>query len=194
MDEWSEELVEIEARAKAKARCLLFVIDGQTRSLASVTEVIEHICCGRTVVLVVTDMPADIQLNGHVLQPDELKDLNRMRAYVRDVATRHGVPTYDSVPAACFAMCNEVELLKKLKPAPRAPRPRLHSMLPPGLHNHKSASNVRNANSASPGAERPNFLRSVSESVQHGMRPSAYNASSTQSPNRNMRSHNTSSR
>jgi hypothetical protein len=42
VEEWSPELVALEAAAKDRARCLVFVVDNQTRSLASMLEVGGH--------------------------------------------------------------------------------------------------------------------------------------------------------
>merc|ERR1719181_175194 len=51
VDDWTPELVQIEAEAKESAEVLLFVIDAQTRALASIVEASEYICRGRHVVL-----------------------------------------------------------------------------------------------------------------------------------------------
>lgn len=99
VEDWSPELVEIEARAKEEADVLLFVIDSQTRAIASMLEATEYICTGRRVVLVVQEI-------DHV-DPSyslvEIKDLNRGRAYLRDVAKRHHVAVHDSVTEAVKA-------------------------------------------------------------------------------------------
>jgi hypothetical protein len=49
--------VAIEARAKAEASSLLFVIDGQTRGLASMIEVSEYITSKRDIFVCVLDIP-----------------------------------------------------------------------------------------------------------------------------------------
>jgi len=103
VDEWSPELVETEANAKAEARVLLFVIDGQTRAIASMLEAAEYIGDGRTVVLVIQDMPDGTEVDGHAVTGRELKDLNRARAYLRDIAERHGVTVHGTVEGAVLA-------------------------------------------------------------------------------------------
>jgi hypothetical protein len=94
--DWRPELVEIEAEAKAKANTLLFVIDRQTRAIASILEATEMICTNRDVVLVIQDI-AD---NTYGIKEGELKDLNRARAYLRDLANRHHLPIHSSVSSA----------------------------------------------------------------------------------------------
>ena len=76
-------------------KVLLFVIGKETRSLASVVEAAEHIVRGRNVVLSLED--AEVTPD---IKEDELQDLNRMRSYLRDVATRHAVPYYVTVQEA----------------------------------------------------------------------------------------------
>lgn len=121
MDDWSPDLVEIEAREKEEAGCLLFVIDPATRALASIVEASEYICRGRHVILCILDVEEGTAFgtDGLPVKSTELKDLNRcglsmlsynmsylssantlvvrVRSYLRDVATRHGVAFSDSV-------------------------------------------------------------------------------------------------
>ena len=100
VDDWSEELVEIEAAAKAEAETLLFVIDGQTRAIASILEATEYICCGRSVVLVINEIPDNTEIDGQCVTGRELKDLNRARSYLADLATRHDVSVHKTVEQA----------------------------------------------------------------------------------------------
>ena len=105
-------IVEVEAGAKGDSELLLFVIDGQTRSIASMVEVAEYIASGRDVVLVVNNIPDSTTIGGQVVTGGELKDLNRARAYVLDVAKRHpgNVDVFADV-ASAVEHC--VEVLKK---------------------------------------------------------------------------------
>ena len=80
VDDWTPELVEIEARAKEKAEVLLFVIDSQTRALASIVEAVEYICHGRQVVLSIADVAPGTSFGGEPpISEVELKDLNRQQ-------------------------------------------------------------------------------------------------------------------
>lgn len=100
VEDWSPELVAIEAAAKDEADVLLFVIDSQTRAIASMLEATEYICTGRRVVLVIDDLEAGTEITGKLIYGSELKDLNRARAYLRDVAKRHHVAVHNDVTEA----------------------------------------------------------------------------------------------
>ena len=100
VDDWSPELVEVEARAKQDADALLFVIDAQTRAIASMLEAAEAITAGRHVVLAVLDIADGTGIGGQAVTGAELKDLNRARAYLRDIASRHGTQVFGSVEEA----------------------------------------------------------------------------------------------
>jgi hypothetical protein len=115
VDEWSEELVEVEAKEKEGAALLLFVIDKQTRALASVVEASEYICRGRNVVLSIEDIVPDTEIGGAVVGTTEMKDLNRMRSYLRDVATRHAVPFTTSVEEALRVCLQKMETCQKIR-------------------------------------------------------------------------------
>ncbi|CAK4077497.1 unnamed protein product [Aphanomyces euteiches] len=77
VDEWYEELIELESRAKDTASFVLFVIDNLTRSIVSMNDAAEFMCCGRRVVLVVEDMPLEnVVLEGTTISAHEISDLN----------------------------------------------------------------------------------------------------------------------
>ena len=83
VENWSPELVAVEAAAKKEAEVLLFVIDGQTRAIASMLEAAEYISTGRRVVLVVQNIADGTEIAGSKVTGGELKDLNRARARYR---------------------------------------------------------------------------------------------------------------
>lgn len=105
VDDWSPELVAIEAKAKADAKVLLFVIDSQTRAIASILEATEMIMSGRHVVLVIDQIADCTEIGGQTVTGSELKDLNRARTYLRDLAQRHLVGVYPTVDRAVTAIC-----------------------------------------------------------------------------------------
>ena len=98
VEDWTPELVEVEACAKRDATMLLFVIDAKTRAVASMNEVVEEICRGREVALVVQEMEEGNELAEG--SPNLLKDLNRGRVYLRDIAKRYGVMCFKSIEHA----------------------------------------------------------------------------------------------
>lgn len=106
-DDWSPELVAIEAKVKEDCAILLFVIDDATRSLVSVLEAVEHICRGRRVFIALIDIvePTNFDGDGTPASKGELADLNRLRKYLKDVAVRHGVDIYSSVEECVDDIC-----------------------------------------------------------------------------------------
>lgn len=102
LDEWREGVVSIEAVAKERASVLLFVISAETRGLASCIEAAEFMTLRRRVVLVVEDVPAGSTFSGSdsPASAAEIADINRGRAYLRDVAMRHGTPIFTDLRLA----------------------------------------------------------------------------------------------
>lgn len=66
----------------------------------------------RHVVLVLQRLEDDATMHGHALHPLEVKDLNRGRAYLADIAQRHNVPVFDNVKA-CVEHIIETEAARK---------------------------------------------------------------------------------
>jgi hypothetical protein len=98
VDNWSEELIELEATAKKNAACFLFVIDGQTRALASMIEAVELLMKDpSSFVLVVQNISNNTKIEDQTITGRELKDLNRARAYLQDCAFRNGVAVHSTV-------------------------------------------------------------------------------------------------
>lgn len=93
VDEWHEGLMAVEATHKEGARVLLFVIDNQTRGIASIAEAAYYIGRRRKVVLVIQNHAS----GGGVVNDDEVKDLNRGRSYIQDFAKKHNVPVFATV-------------------------------------------------------------------------------------------------
>jgi hypothetical protein len=99
-DDWDPWMIKAEADAKGAARVILFVIGSETRGIASMVEAAELIASGRDVVLALVDIPRGATIAGEKLGAAEIKDLNRGRAYLADVAERHGQTVYRTVLAA----------------------------------------------------------------------------------------------
>lgn len=78
-----------EAKAKEVCDVLLFVIDRDTRAIASMLEATEYIMSSRRVVIVIMDIPEGTTIDGEVVVGRQLKDLNRARAFLCDIAARH---------------------------------------------------------------------------------------------------------
>ena len=89
VDDWSPELAAVETAAKATSAVLLFVVDSKTRAITAILEATEYTVAGRLVVLAVEDVPDGTVIRGQKVTGEELKDLNRARAYLRELAGRY---------------------------------------------------------------------------------------------------------
>lgn len=95
-------MIAAEARAKEECDVLLFVIDNKTRAIASMLEATEYILRQRGVVLVILDLAPDTIIDGELIGGRQLKDLNRARAFLCDIAARHqkNCDVFDSIESA----------------------------------------------------------------------------------------------
>jgi len=98
--EWSDELIKKEDAAKENAKVLLFVIDAETRAVASMVEAGEYAARNKPTVLVILEIPPGAVIGGEDIGPNQLNDLNRGRKFLAEAARRHRVPVFDNVPDA----------------------------------------------------------------------------------------------
>lgn len=106
--EWTPAHQALEAQAKTEAKIWLFVVDGSTRGVASMVEAAFAIGKGIEMVLVLGDVAPDAPF---VSSPSEAKDLNRGRAYLREVAVEAGIPIFDTPEAATAAVIGSLGLM-----------------------------------------------------------------------------------
>jgi hypothetical protein len=92
--EWSPAREEEEMRAKDLADVLLFVINKETRGVASIGEAAYLLGCGRRLALAVTD------ITDPSIPADERDDLNRGRIFIRSMAAQNCVPVFPGVEGA----------------------------------------------------------------------------------------------
>jgi hypothetical protein len=109
VQDWNPNLLVLENLMKAWCQVLLFVIGKETRALASMIEAAQNLAEKREVVLVITDCERDTFVEDQRLGTAELKDLNRARTYLRDVARQYGVPVFETVAQACQHIVAEHE-------------------------------------------------------------------------------------
>jgi len=121
VDNWSTELVLIESLIKSNCDTLLFVIDSDTRAIASMIEAAEYICQGRDVVMVVKTLSEDgtgaqppASVNGERLGAAQVRELNRARSYVTDLAQRHGVDVFTDIGLACEYIVSKIRSAQSL--------------------------------------------------------------------------------
>lgn len=89
VSDWDESMPALEAKAKEESELLLFVIDRQTRAIASILEATEFTCTGRNVLLVIDDIEDGTEIAGQAITGRELRDLNRARSYLRELSGRY---------------------------------------------------------------------------------------------------------
>eukprot|EP00744_Colponema_vietnamica_P027375 GILI01041047.1.p1 GENE.GILI01041047.1~~GILI01041047.1.p1 ORF type:complete len:230 (-),score=33.75 GILI01041047.1:173-862(-) len=100
VEQWSPELLPLETKAKNEAEILLFVVDGTTRAVASLVEAAFNIGNGREIVIVLQDLTRGSRVSGIMLNEDERKDLNRGRAYLKDLCLSNNVQLFSSIKDA----------------------------------------------------------------------------------------------
>jgi len=111
VEEWKPELMEIEAKAKLTSAVLLFVLDSQTRALATLNEVIEFVVRGRQKVIVVMDFVAPgTEIEGQEITPEEAQDINMARTQMAKHARDHGAQVYNTL---MLALIHVVAALRK---------------------------------------------------------------------------------
>jgi hypothetical protein len=98
--EWTTGYEAIEMEAKHSADVFLFVIDGNTRGVASVAEVAYLLAERRPLALVVTDIAEGSQIGDRTINQTESDDLNRGRIFIRTMAACHDVPVFQDVKSA----------------------------------------------------------------------------------------------
>ncbi|XP_069697764.1 uncharacterized protein raw isoform X2 [Periplaneta americana] len=94
--QWSKRLIPIEAAVMDNSYILLFVITSTTRSIASMALAAHYIGLNCNVVLCVQHLPDDAVIGND----KAVKDYNRGRMYLSDLANREGVPVFESVAEA----------------------------------------------------------------------------------------------
>lgn len=98
---WGPELIELENQAKTSADILFFVIDNQTRSVASLIEAAYISACNRKLILVIKRYEGPGQLIlGEPLTDREYGDLCRGQRMLQDIVERQDIPVFENIAVA----------------------------------------------------------------------------------------------
>ncbi|KAH8376735.1 hypothetical protein KR093_001090 [Drosophila rubida] len=100
VSDWTPDLIELEHRAKEKARVLFFVMDSETRASAGAIEA-AHIAgqnCKQLVLVLHPYKPNQKILNEPISQQEYL-DLNRNQLILKELVSRRGLPVLDNIPS-----------------------------------------------------------------------------------------------
>jgi len=100
LSRWSERLIPIECAALDNCGVLLFVITNTARSVASMALAAHFIGLGCNVVLCIQYLPDDCAIAGERLSQQALKDYNRGRIYLSDLANQEGIPVFEDIAEA----------------------------------------------------------------------------------------------
>ena len=100
VDDWSPKLVELEQQAKDSSDWLFFVIDNQTRGIASMVELAFLAGSGREMLVVMMDFDDKSVVNGVPLSQREVRDLNRGHDFLCSILHRECIPLFEDVATA----------------------------------------------------------------------------------------------
>lgn len=119
--DWTPDLIEIEHRAKELAPLLFFVIDHDTRALASIVEVCYLAARGRNIIVVMNSMPekdyTKFILNKHsTVEKDDKDDYDNVceaRRMLRTLLRNISIPVFDNVRLALECAAFILETTKR---------------------------------------------------------------------------------
>ncbi|XP_071513314.1 uncharacterized protein raw isoform X3 [Panulirus ornatus] len=112
---WEEALVELEYQAKQTASVLFFVLDRNTRNVASMVEAAYMAGCQRKLVVVMDSYTGPGQLiTGEAISELEYQDLTNGLHTVQDLVERQGIPVFGEINHALN--CTAKILRENLRP------------------------------------------------------------------------------
>ncbi|XP_075986062.1 NDT-like domain-containing protein raw isoform X2 [Anticarsia gemmatalis] len=100
VEDWSTELMEVEHRAKAAARALLFVLDSETRAVAASVEAAHLAAAPRDLLLVLRPYSRHQTIGHEAISDHEYVELSRARATLQEAVERRGLPAFTDIPSA----------------------------------------------------------------------------------------------
>lgn len=119
--DWTPDLVEIEHRAKELAPLLFFVIDQDTRALASIVEVCYLAARGRSIIVVMNPMPEKnqtkfVQQKNSTVEKDDRDDYENVceaRRTLRALLQSINIPVFEDVRLALECAAFILETTKR---------------------------------------------------------------------------------
>lgn len=97
MDDWSPRLIELENQAKQHAQLKYFVIDNQTRGVASMVEIAYLASSRSQLIVVMQDFERGGCIDGIPMPDSEVIDLNRGHDFLCHLLHQDGIPIFDDV-------------------------------------------------------------------------------------------------
>ncbi|KAG8230928.1 hypothetical protein J437_LFUL002961 [Ladona fulva] len=108
-----QRLSPLEAGAMDNCQCLLFVITSGTRAVAAMTMAAHYVGLGCEVVLCVQRLLEDCVVGEERLSSQAIKDYNRARMYLLDLASREGIPVFADIREAVECAAIKCQSLKR---------------------------------------------------------------------------------
>jgi len=98
---WVPEMIELEHQAKVTSQILFFVINEQTRNVATMIEVAQFAGFNRRLIVVLRPYPGpDHSINGEKLSKAEYEELQGAMGMVQDLIERQGIPVFNNINVA----------------------------------------------------------------------------------------------
>ncbi|XP_042148439.1 uncharacterized protein LOC8051690 isoform X2 [Ixodes scapularis] len=104
---WNARLSPLEMHIINSSRVLLFVITKTERCVAEMLVAAHYVGQGCNVVLCIQYLENDVVIDGEKLSDLAVKDYNRGRMYLSDLATRSGVPVFSDISEAVSCACGK---------------------------------------------------------------------------------------
>ncbi|XP_053402451.1 uncharacterized protein LOC123548397 isoform X2 [Mercenaria mercenaria] len=98
--DWDQKLIPIHVALRENCRLLFYVITCDRRSLGSMCEAGYYIGKGCRMVMCIQKIPKDAVIDNDKLSEQSVKDYNRGRDYLCDLASREGVPLFEDIQEA----------------------------------------------------------------------------------------------
>ncbi|XP_060079047.1 uncharacterized protein LOC132558496 [Ylistrum balloti] len=106
INDWEQRLIPIQVAIREKCRLLLYIISDRTRSISSMIEAGYYIGKGCKVILCVKELSNDVTVGKEPLTECAMKDYQRGRAYLIDLASREGIQLFDDITEAVLCAIN----------------------------------------------------------------------------------------
>ena len=100
MLEWNRRYISMESSLRDNSRLLLYVITSTCRGVLSMVEAANYIGHGCNMVLCIQHLEPGVVVEGESLSAKAIKDYNRARCYLGDIANREGVPVFVNIDEA----------------------------------------------------------------------------------------------
>lgn len=118
VENWTPQLIPLEAQAKKQCSVLLYFVGSDTRSVGSMVEAADFIGQDREVVLCLNDVAPFSMVESDEVGVRAAKDLNRGRLYLADIANRENLKIFNNVREATIEVIRIIQTKRLAGTAP----------------------------------------------------------------------------